>query len=77
MRKVSRLFVAFLIVYWIEVFSRLESINLIIESLDFCIKIENYIRHTSWWTLRKEFKNFEGVLEDINYYGLLKSDYER
>ncbi len=28
-------------------------------------------------TLREEFKNFEGVLEDINYYGLLKSDYER
>jgi RimJ/RimL family protein N-acetyltransferase len=28
-------------------------------------------------TLRQEFKNFEGVLEDINYYGLLKSDYER
>ena len=28
-------------------------------------------------TLREEFKNFEGVLEDINYYGLLKSEYER
>jgi ribosomal-protein-serine acetyltransferase len=28
-------------------------------------------------TLRQEFKNFEGILEDINYYGLLKSDYER
>jgi ribosomal-protein-serine acetyltransferase len=28
-------------------------------------------------TLREEFKNFEGILEDINYYGLLKSDYER
>ncbi len=28
-------------------------------------------------TLREEFKNGEGVLEDINYYGLLKSDYER
>ncbi len=28
-------------------------------------------------TLREEFKNHEGVLEDINYYGLLKSDYER
>ncbi|MBL7887144.1 MAG: GNAT family N-acetyltransferase [Flavobacterium sp.] len=28
-------------------------------------------------TLRQEFKNGEGVLEDINYYGLLKSDYER
>lgn len=28
-------------------------------------------------TLREEFKNFEGVLEDINYYGLLKSDYEK
>jgi RimJ/RimL family protein N-acetyltransferase len=28
-------------------------------------------------TLREEFKNYEGVLEDINYYGLLKSDYER
>lgn len=27
-------------------------------------------------TLREEFKNFEGVLEDINYYGLLKSDYK-
>lgn len=27
-------------------------------------------------TLRKEFKNGEGVLEDINYYGLLKSDYK-
>ena len=27
-------------------------------------------------TLREEFKNFEGILEDINYYGLLKSDYE-
>ena len=27
-------------------------------------------------TLREEFKNFEGVLEDINYYGLLKSDYQ-
>lgn len=27
--------------------------------------------------LRQEFKNFEGILEDINYYGLLKSDYER
>ena len=26
-------------------------------------------------TLREEFKNHEGVLEDINYYGLLKSDY--
>lgn len=25
-------------------------------------------------TLREEFKNHEGVLEDINYYGLLKSD---
>ena len=28
-------------------------------------------------TLREEFKNGEGVLEDINYYGLLKLDYER
>ena len=28
-------------------------------------------------TLREEFKNFERVLEDINYYGLLKSDYEK
>jgi RimJ/RimL family protein N-acetyltransferase len=28
-------------------------------------------------TLREEFKNHEGVLEDINYYGLLKSDYEK
>jgi RimJ/RimL family protein N-acetyltransferase len=28
-------------------------------------------------TLREEFKNGEGVLEDINYYGLLKSDYEK
>ena len=28
-------------------------------------------------TLRQEFKNFEGILEDINYYGLLKLDYER
>jgi RimJ/RimL family protein N-acetyltransferase len=28
-------------------------------------------------TLREEFKNFEGELEDINYYGLLKSDYEK
>ena len=28
-------------------------------------------------TLRQEFKNFEGILEDINYYGLLKSDYEK
>lgn len=27
-------------------------------------------------TLREEFKNFEGVLEDVNYYGLLKSDYK-
>ena len=26
--------------------------------------------------LREEFKNHEGVLEDINYYGLLKSDYK-
>lgn len=26
-------------------------------------------------TLREEFKNGEGVLEDINYYGLLKSDF--
>ena len=26
-------------------------------------------------TLREEFKNHEGVLQDINYYGLLKSDY--
>ncbi|WP_310555214.1 GNAT family protein [Flavobacterium sp.] len=26
--------------------------------------------------LRQEFKNGEGVLEDINYYGLLKSDYK-
>lgn len=26
-------------------------------------------------TLREEFKNFEGILEDINYYGLLKSDF--
>jgi ribosomal-protein-serine acetyltransferase len=25
--------------------------------------------------LREEFKNGDGVLEDINYYGLLKSDY--
>jgi RimJ/RimL family protein N-acetyltransferase len=25
-------------------------------------------------TLREEFKNGEGILEDINYYGLLKSD---
>ncbi len=28
-------------------------------------------------TLREEFKNHEGTLEDINYYGLLKSDYEK
>ncbi len=28
-------------------------------------------------TLREEFKNHEEVLEDINYYGLLKSDYEK
>jgi ribosomal-protein-serine acetyltransferase len=28
-------------------------------------------------TLREEFKNGKGVLEDINYYGLLKSDYEK
>ena len=28
-------------------------------------------------TLREEFKNFEGLLEDVNYYGLLKSDYEK
>jgi ribosomal-protein-serine acetyltransferase len=28
-------------------------------------------------TLREEFKNHEGVLEDINYFGLLKSDYEK
>ncbi len=28
-------------------------------------------------TLREEFKNGEGILEDINYYGLLKSDYEK
>ena len=27
--------------------------------------------------LREEFKNGEGVLEDIVYFGLLKSDYER
>lgn len=27
--------------------------------------------------LRQEFKNDEGILEDINYYGLLKSDYEK
>lgn len=27
-------------------------------------------------TLREEFKNHEGILEDINYYGLLKSDYK-
>jgi ribosomal-protein-serine acetyltransferase len=27
--------------------------------------------------LREEFKNYEGILEDINYYGLLKSDYEK
>lgn len=27
-------------------------------------------------TLRQEFKNGEGILEDINYYGLLKSDYK-
>lgn len=27
--------------------------------------------------LRDEFKNHEGNLQDINYYGLLKSDYER
>lgn len=27
-------------------------------------------------TSREEFKNHEGVLEDINYYGLLKSDYK-
>ena len=27
--------------------------------------------------LREEFKNHEGVLEDINYYGFLKSDYEK
>ena len=26
--------------------------------------------------LREEFKNSEGILEDINYYGLLKSDYK-
>ena len=26
--------------------------------------------------LREEFKNSEGNLEDINYYGLLKSDYK-
>lgn len=25
-------------------------------------------------TLREEFKNHKGILEDINYYGLLKSD---
>jgi len=28
-------------------------------------------------TLREEFKSFEGELEDINYYGLLKSGYEK
>jgi ribosomal-protein-serine acetyltransferase len=28
-------------------------------------------------TLREEFKNHEGVLEDINYYGLLESHYEK
>lgn len=27
--------------------------------------------------LREEFKNGEGILEDIVYFGLLKSDYER
>jgi ribosomal-protein-serine acetyltransferase len=27
--------------------------------------------------LREEFKNGEGILEDIIYFGLLKSDYER
>ena len=27
-------------------------------------------------TLREEFKNHEGIFEDINYYGLLKSDYK-
>ena len=26
--------------------------------------------------LREEFKNHEGVLEDVNYYGLLKSDFK-
>jgi RimJ/RimL family protein N-acetyltransferase len=26
-------------------------------------------------TLREEFKNGDGILEDINYYGLLKSEY--
>ena len=28
-------------------------------------------------TLREEFKSFEGEIEDINYYGLLKSGYEK
>ena len=27
--------------------------------------------------LRQEFKNGEGILEDINYYGLLNSDHEK
>ena len=27
--------------------------------------------------LREEFKNHEGILEDVVYFGLLKSDYER
>ncbi len=27
--------------------------------------------------LRQEFKNGDGIFEDVNYYGLLKSDYER
>ena len=26
--------------------------------------------------LREEFKNHEGILEDVVYFGLLKSDYE-
>lgn len=27
--------------------------------------------------LRQEFLNYDGILEDVNYYGLLKSDYFR
>ncbi|HEX8563894.1 MAG TPA: GNAT family protein [Flavobacterium sp.] len=37
------------------------------------IAVKKGFRHEG--ILRQEFKNGDGILEDINYYGLLKSDY--
>ena len=37
------------------------------------IAVKNGFKHEG--VLRQEFKNGDGIFEDINYYGLLKSDY--